>query len=64
MTSYQIVHLYTLLLLVVFGTSCNAQIRKDLPKEKVGEPKTIADCAYMMENLLLIFLNKHKAATN
>ena len=42
MTSDQIVHLYTLLLIVVFGTSGNAQVRKNLPKEKVSEPKIIS----------------------
>ena len=28
--------------MVVFGTYCNAQVRKDLPKEKVSEPKLIS----------------------
>ena len=29
----------TVLAILVFGTSCNAQVRQDLPKEKVGEQK-------------------------
>lgn len=32
---------FTFLTILIFGTSCNGQVRKDLPKEKVSESKTI-----------------------
>jgi ligand-binding sensor domain-containing protein len=34
---------YTLLTILIICTSCNGQVKKDLPKEKVSESKIIAD---------------------
>ena len=34
--------IFSFLAILIFGTSCNGQVRTDLPKEKVSEAKTIA----------------------
>lgn len=34
---------FTFLTILIIGTSCNGQVKKDLPKEKVSESKTISD---------------------
>lgn len=36
------VHLFTLLLMFIFCTSCNGQVKKDLQKEKVSEPGIVS----------------------
>jgi len=33
---------FTFLSILIFGTSCNGQVKKDLPKEKVSEPRVIS----------------------
>ena len=33
---------FTFLTILIFGTSCNRQVKKDLPKEKVSESKIIS----------------------
>jgi ligand-binding sensor domain-containing protein len=33
---------FTFLTILIFGTSCNGQVKKDLPKEKVSESKVIS----------------------
>nr|WP_295924204.1 two-component regulator propeller domain-containing protein [uncultured Dyadobacter sp.] len=38
----KLMHLYALLLLSVFCTACNGQVKKDLPKEKVGESNMLS----------------------
>jgi ligand-binding sensor domain-containing protein len=34
---------FTFLIILIFGTSCNGQVKKDLPKETVSESNIIAD---------------------
>jgi ligand-binding sensor domain-containing protein len=34
---------FTFLSILIFGTSCNGQVAKDLPKEKVSETKIVSD---------------------
>src|SRR5689334_6049132 len=35
------VHVFTFLIVLIFGTACNGQVKKDSPKEKVEHPKLI-----------------------
>lgn len=35
------VHVFTFLTILIFGTACNGQVKKDSPKEKVEHPKLI-----------------------
>jgi Na+-transporting methylmalonyl-CoA/oxaloacetate decarboxylase gamma subunit len=35
-------HAFTFLIILIFGISCNGQVKKDLPKEKASESKIIS----------------------